>query len=267
LGTIRRTRYYIPARTIWGVLISQLAPSLALSLRPPRMYREARGAVESSVRLTHLFPLICGVESPPKLEPVRGLCYGKYTEPQFENMFVGAQTSTALTPESLTAENDALHETEFLAPRARDGHTTLGFYGDVLLRGTRITPAMLWAALAGFSVGSDRRYGWGRLALAGTPRQLHGSFAGGTVLEWNGDDPTVSYPAATAVPAHVEADANLGLPSFEGDLEVVGGRDWDEKRGSGQSVIKNRLCWVPGTQVTAACRFAVGPQGIWKVLS
>jgi hypothetical protein len=230
------------------------------------MYHEARKVVESSVRVTHLFPLIGGVESPPNLEPGRGLCYGKNTEAEFESLFVRAQTSTALTPESLTAEPDSLHETEFLAPCGRGGQK-LGFYGDLLLRGSQIVPALLWAVLARFSVGSDRRYGWGRLALAGTPQQQHDSFANGTVQEWDGEHPTVKCAGDSPVLAHVDADATLGLPAFEGDLEVIGGRDWDERRGSGQSVAQNRLCWAPGTRVTAECRFAVGPQGIWRVSS
>jgi len=261
LGMIRRTRYYVPARVVWGAVTSHLSPSLAKGLVPPQMYKVTRSQVGQCLRTTHFFPVFGGEECTPIFDPGCGLRYGRYREEALECLLVSSQTTTALAPESLTAEPGALHETEFLSPRSRSGGK-LGFRGYVILRG--IEPDLVWDALAKISVGADRHYGWGRLAMDGHPQQQGQIFSRFRVLGWDGPDPVVEQTdVASGVPSHVIAEKEQS--SCYGDLEVVGGLDWDAGRGAGQERVENRLCWAPGSRFPAGTRFSIEPEGVWRV--
>ena len=105
----------------------------------------------------------------------------------FEALFIGSSMQTAIVPDSNTAEENTLHESEFIAPvvkTANGGQAPVYFVGYVFIRDGAFAETrdgkkvVTWEgaeinladAMTEISVGGDRKYGWGRLALdrAGT---------------------------------------------------------------------------------------------------
>jgi len=282
LGLIRRTRYYIPARTIWGLLVARLAPALARGYDGSAMYQEARRQLANAARCTCFFPLLQrqGQEDEwllPRFTS-RGLCFGGLPAAEFERTFVSSLASAALEARTLTAEQGALHDSEALAPVGAN-RERLCFRGYILLR-QGISLDAVAGVLRACSVGGDRRYGWGRLRLLRGLAQpcsdlLFGTFRVHDRDSGEGPVLAVEPPGAFTLPAHLECDT-AAPEELEGDIEVVSGRDWEAgtgsgssfRAGSGQSFPPARVCWAPGTVAAGRTvyggRFRIGAEGIWE---
>jgi hypothetical protein len=275
LGLIQRTRYWIPARNFWGAAIANGTRRVE-SEPVSEAYKRTTGSVNRTLRFTNFYPTVTperdGAGFRPSYQRSKGLLYGEVTAAQFESEWVHSQTSTALAPERLSAEDGALHESEYLAPRRASDAARLYFEGYALARGAEAAE-WLRAALALCLIGADRRYGWGRLRLLNgasgmSPRatMFDGFRPDGEEpsLEVDGPpDPVVTSDGEVTLPAHVIAD---GVDGTEGDLEPVGGRDWNGK-GSGGAVLKPKLCWTPGSICDGVRHFAIGPTGLWRMLA
>lgn len=262
LGFVQRTRYYIPARNIWGALVARLAPFLAPEKQVEEMYEYTQRCVNESLRATYFFPAAgCGDDSRLWRPDLGDGAWERECE-----RFLSCQTAAALDPSRLSAEEGALHESEFLSPRNRDG-APLYFRGYVLLRGEKITAERVRQALDGCTVGADRRYGWGRLRLAAWAAAADSIFADFTLKGWpeNDTDPTlICRTNGAALPAHVIC--SNGTARFQGELEPVAGREWAPHRGSGQRISTAEICWTPGSIITgdAAIKFRMKDRGLWE---
>jgi hypothetical protein len=215
----------------------------------------------------------------------------------FESRFVFSQTSAALNPTSLSAQDGALHESEFLCDGEPDaaGGRELHFTGYLLCKAQGLeevvrgfanavptnkvtgqtacpTPAEGYASI---SVGGERNYGWGRLRLwdcQQTTERLFGEFE---LVPEESEHPRLraiphlaSPSEVPYLPAHVliPSDDSSKTVQLKGDVELLGGRDWGEK-GSGRNLARLALCWAPGTRVEGTgATFEIGPLGVWSVL-
>lgn len=280
LGTVQRTRYYIPARNLWAVLVSRLAPMVAHGYAPPQLYTEARKKLAHAIRSTCLFPrVVVDAHGSRKAEPVWRLPQFRasgfrlaspessdegWEAAEFEYRFVRSQTSTALIPSSLAAEDGALHESEYLAPVGREGEALFFegyvFYREGLEKGVDQSLQECW-------MGADRRYGWGRLRRVGDLARLRENdtlFGWFQVENWEEDSGPVLKPASSEWYLAGHAPVAGSDLQFAGDVEALSGRDWTSK-GSGRRVVQAELCWVPGCRPFKADGggFRIAEEGSW----
>lgn len=283
LGMVQRTRPYVTGRALWGAITSRLAQFLAGSGQPD--YETVGCEVRQGLHFTYLFPSL-GPEGKPLIPWFRmnddkscELYYGAggadgeqeclIPSLQFERMFICTRGQTAVGPQSQTALDGSLHETEFLAHRVRGAQGTsipvffLGYLG--------IDPAfphkdVLWNAMTDLAVGGERSYGYGRLRLSRPeqPMQLEDNeklFGLGTLVR---DGTSVIWPPGAPFPAHVEVCGTLPVA---GDIEPFLGRE-TENQGFGKRISTMKPCWVPGSVLSssASCAFSIGDYGIWHKL-
>jgi len=97
LGLIQRTRYYIPARAMWGLLVAGLTPRLKSG--PELQYEATARDLEDCLRFTCFFPATDPSDDSqlfrPKYVEKRGITYGELTAAEFESRLVYSQTSAA----------------------------------------------------------------------------------------------------------------------------------------------------------------------------
>lgn len=266
LGLVERTRYYITGRSVWGALVAGLARRLKPHGEPPSMYRECETTVCSDLRHTYFFPVRGGVVYRPRYA-AGGLCYADKPARWLEKQLVRSQTSTALEASTLTAQDQALHESEFLSPFWPESDH-VHFRGYVFLRrggNGRLAEDMVRGTLRNIWVGADRKYGWGWLSEAGWKPAtcVFGEFK---ILTGGGDSPLLSGPAGATLCSHARAVATNSM-TITGELEVVSGRNWEfdgKKRGAGQGIEPATVCWAPGSQVREASVWAVANKGFWN---
>jgi len=278
LGMVQRTRPYIPGRALWGAVTNNLSREIAGSGAPD--YQGVGKLVHQGLRFTYFFPWLdaeSGALAPWFARDAAGyseLSYGvkKATmEPvlharEFERLFLYASGQTAVSPDSQTAQDATLHETEYLAHQVRYPENRpvrpvyfLGYLGV----GTDFPPAdQLWPAIRDLAVGGERSYGCGRLRLTQYRKLPSGdsffNWGAGTLLSGGQE---VSWCPGWPVPAHVEMTAQLKMV---GDVEPLIGRE-TLARGFGQELSRGIPCWVPGSVSTCAQAFTIGAYGIWRL--
>lgn len=265
LGLIQRTRTYVPARALWGACAAGLATAKDAREGIQEAYQNAQQEVDSHVRFSYLYRAADGEVLRPRYE-AEGLKYGtRMSAVQFEGSFVRSQASAALLPETLTAEEGALHESEYLTEGDEKGHPA-EYVGYLFLNKPELK-ASLDRVLADVRVGSDRKYGWGALRLREGLEKVGRVFG---EFEFDGSEgpKLIARTKTCHIAAHLASWADRD--ELKGDLEIFRGREWSEAgpgRKFSESTATSRaaieVCWVPGSK----CRgrtFEVGRRGTWS---
>jgi len=266
LGLIQRTRYYIPARAMWGLLVAGLTPRLKSG--PELQYEATARDLEDCLRFTCFFPATDPSDDSqlfrPKYVEKRGITYGELTAAEFESRLVYSQTSAALEPMQLSALDGALHESEFLSPVDPKEKKGVHFVGYLVIHESLDTK-LVEDTLRHCCAGADRHYGWGDLQLRGKLRDAGGGPVFETLRYAGGCEFMAPSGGPHYLPAHLACDG--AESGFEGALEAVSGRDWCKTDGPGRaSQPRAELCWAPGTRVAnegTDIRFEIGAKGLW----
>lgn len=288
LGYIKLTRYYIPGRNIWAAFTENTVHSLQIdSEKINNIYIEVGKMLKEDILVSYFYP--CIGEQDKKLDiPLlpkysnKGFTIGKYTKSEFENKFIKSYGQTAIVPESNTAEDESLHESEYISPTIDDDGKIkqVFFVGYVFLKNEQIDLPInnkvigwdsgdikLKEAITELFVGGDRKYGWGRLCLE-KPEKIED---GNTIFENENNGYKIildneKYPIIEInnnncnIPAHLPFSSSVKL---KGDLEPLIGREYEvgkdsnhknsNRLGSGQKInsfIENdKVFWVPGSSI------------------
>jgi len=295
-GYIQRTRKYVPGRAMWGAITARLT-RLLYTEAGAQAYQEIGKKVNENLIPGYFFigdpvPLL------PQYAEGRGLIFARpdqnpemeFTEAEFERRFLCSFTQTSIRGKTQTAEEESLHEMEFLVHRykhAKDqpvlptylvGHLFLkdGTTIETSANGSGSTKIAseedLKKYLAELTIGGERAYGCGRVVLEGEPTKTDKLFD----WEFVGSEerPVVRKALEGSLRAHAARDCQRVIA---GDLERFAFRSWsaDAKKGGvgpGRLVeqVKNSVaCWVPGSTAApdasaAEVSFAISDYGIWQ---
>lgn len=262
VGNIQRTRYYLPARNMWAACTERLARSgFCCDGVPQAAYQQIGEWVSEHCAFTYFF--LVGEDA--LLLPTytdAGLCYGQLSESVFERRFVRAHVTTALNPDSTCASEGSLHEVEFLRPHDRNGYRTR-LQGWVFLNehGQKALGGAQWPKWLGdLQVGGERRYGFGRLRLAGKPDAVESLEDYAVTL--GGGRPTISVESDKPLWSHTLA---WGVKAW-GAIEPLVGRQTTESARFGRELTKARICWAPGSVCESAQHFTITANGIWETI-
>jgi hypothetical protein len=276
LGYVRCTRYYIPGKSIWGALTANHIRCGDNSFQY-KDYSDQGDNFRRNSRISYFFPA---------LDPERpllphytdsGLNYGKFNKADFERIFIKSFGQTAVTPQNNTAEDESLHEAEFISPFIKDEKSgepcPVYFIGYIFLKDENLRWQTIEKSLERVFIGGDRKYGWGSMIL-GRHKEVtfKDKFFFDYEIDINDNEITVHIPAGKPVYAHLLAGAAALSKNIKGDIESLVGRDWGEVKnkegntvaiGAGQKISKASLCWMPGSVICLnAESFAIGPYGI-----
>ncbi len=265
-GSLNRTRLYIPARSIWGALTAEYARSRG-DTAPD--YERAMAELRQNMRFSYLFPAEPGPEGGwlawlPRYERACGLVWVREDEErerrshrEMRLQLVIARPATAIDPQTNTAAEGTLRETECLSPRWRSGKP-VALVGYVFCHNHR--PPDIWDTVREIFLGGDTRYGLGRLKLLCVQKSdLLFSYE----VDLQKDEP---YIKSERLLAHGEISDSSAAMS--GEQEMVAGWDY------GQGLWSPGLCWAPGSTATnhddqpkpMPSWWAVDPDGLWRPL-
>ena len=264
VGNVQRTRYYIPARNLWGAVTEALtrrgfATDVLRSQRP-----DDYPAVGDWVRTHCVFGYWFIEEHGTLLAPTYQngqLCYGPYPAADFERRYLNALVTTALDPSATSAQDGSLHEVEFIAPYASDGtRTRIGGYLflDEAAQAHLGTEQAWGSWLETLQVGGERRYGFGRLCCL----KFQTIETAQERYNLHGERPLVNIRASEPILAHTPAK---DLIRGRGMIEPLVGRQTDTKSDAfGRKLTRATVCWVPGTLVEDTEWFEIGCEGMWR---
>lgn len=255
LGNLQQTRPYVTGKIMWGALTARLTRDLPESGGD---YRQMGDRVNDELAFSYFYPAVR--EQIDVLWP-----WGKDSD-EFNWRYINSYASTALDYTRNAAEEGSLHETEFISPRTRDGKSVY-LIGYIFARNDSDLP---WRnVLSKLQLGGERGYGWGRVKPAREPEPLAGRslFDGMYTVDPNGW-PLVLIAGKTArLSAHglaAEFKGRKPIQGVQGEVEPLVGRETCSAGRFGIEASEARICYAPGSAVTAGARMQIGPDGIWE---
>lgn len=265
IGTnLQITRRYVPARNMWAALTERLA---RCGFKAEGLKQDDYAGIGAWVQQHMAFSYwYIADESGMQLD---------WTEAVFERRYLASHLSTAIGASTGAAQDESLHEVEFLSPRAQDtGEGTL-------LRGWVMLDAVAEHSFAGDSMlskmfgdiwlGGERRYGFGHLHLT---RWKSDQSLSGYAINLDGARPVITVDREQPVLAHVVVidceqpfPANAvadDVPEMWGSLELFVGRETTSDGHFGRRLTASKICWMPGSRAKQNSHFEILGNGFWR---
>jgi hypothetical protein len=261
IGNLQRTRYYAPARNIWGAVTETLTRrgfgAGALQTDGVAGYAVVGDWVKGHCAFGYWF--VCEDED-KWLAPrgaAEGLRYGDLAEYEFERRYLASHVTTALDAATTSAQENSLHEVEFIVPHTSDStRTQIGgwVFLDETARDTLGDESKWRGWLGDLQVGGERRYGFGQLRLK--------KFVNETDANWDldGARPRAKLERDDGLDAHTLAQG----VTARGQIEPLVGRETQgDSQRFGMNLTRGRVCWAPGAMLDTGAMFVVNEIGVW----
>lgn len=266
IGNLMQTRYYVPGRAFWGAVTANLTRWLGET-----NYRKIGEWVKKHLRFGYFF-LAENPDTPLYPHLLEGrLIYGPngLEQAKFERRFLSSIASTAITPDSNSAEEGSLHEVEFIksslgigSPVYLVGHLFVHRDEKIDIRNDDVNiqgVSLFSQVIPDLQIGGERRYGFGRLALQrGACCEVNDVF-GYTLSQRNG-----SYEITVPRESPVFADTIANNLNMSGFIEPLVSREWSQQGGPGRQLTLLGLTHVPGSVLCSEMTFLIGCNGVWK---
>jgi len=256
VDNVQRTRYYIPARNLWGAVTETLTRrGFSINGVTQGDYQKIGEWVKEHCAFGYWFIQEDGTSLSPHYEGNR-LKYGPLTAAEFERRYLDAHVTTALDAATTSAQAGSLHEVEFIAPYNRDGvQTRVG--GWVFLDETAQASLDWRHWLSTLQVGGERRYGFGMLRL------VKMESVNESQIDRTGTRPRQSVPKGTPLLAHTVIASSIRV---RGQIEPLVGRITSQSHAFGSNLTAGIVCWTPGSVPMDDVQVQFEPEGHWRVV-
>lgn len=293
LGYIQRTREYLPGKSLWGAVTEHLTETL---FDTPQYtdYIALGDIIKENLKLSYFYitlvpddlskTLIPNLKSkPPGYGVTDSSAKPFLSQMEFESIFIEGFGSTAIRPDSQSAEEETLHAMEFLNHLVsyekelhdvyfsgylwvKAGDYTLEDVGKKFIiqcatdnitfclentDGKRTTT--LRNTLNYFQIGGEKAYGGGMLKLLeGSLKEMEPDSKLWERYSTELDAvPRISVQSGDPIPAHLLVDLSQQADAVEihGDLEPLTGREYHKEQGVGRRLVCEGVYYVPGSIV------------------
>ncbi|MEW6140412.1 MAG: hypothetical protein AB1733_19505 [Thermodesulfobacteriota bacterium] len=276
-GALNRCRPYVPARVLWGAVTAEISRSRHSETFPD--YGKLGWEIALNCRFTYLYPAEKNGDKylawmPNYLkatlderkgngEQKIGLRWhrldgkGDLSDRDFRRRLLDSRPGTAIAPETDSAFEGTLRDTECINPWWRDSSDCQGqpipmlLFGYVFLRNNGFRRQL--ENVDTLFVGGDTRYGFGKIHR----------------VQWNelsGDVPVFRKPVrldqenpeicSDTVWGHASEDSDAPIEGMQGMKERLGG--WEQ--GSPWPGV---LTWAPGSSLEQSVWWSLDKYGCW----
>lgn len=254
VGNLMQTRPYVPGKNLWAALTARLTRDHHDG-RQSECYRIIGGLVQQHFRFGYLWPSLNGIEP-----------YFPWKYDDFDYQVLDSYASTALDYTANAAHEGSLHETEYIAPRAR---TEMPVYllGDLWVKASLPKELIYWKReMDKLQLGGERAYGWGHLAYCSDWKNVQLE-RGRTIAdhEWKEKNGKIvlTLNENDKITAHALASGPGAVGSLTGPIEPLVGREW--KEFAGQCVRFADVYFSPGCKVVdEKTNFEIKDNGRWS---
>lgn len=269
-GALNRCRLYVPARAIHGAITAELARTNGNGKSVFELYVEYGREVGLNCRFTYLYPserkddkLMVWI---PKYVEGKGLQWtccddSKVPLPDrvFRRRLLHTRSATAIAPETDSAREGSLRETECINPLWDDsgrkqGKNVMLLTGYLFMKNNSFQRQL--DNIDTLFIGGDTRYGLGKIRRI----ELNDLHDNQSVFEQSvnldKDDPEIE---SDIVMGHLKNDNHK-------DQEIIGVK---EHFGGWEMGIQSKgaLTWAPGSSCTKSLKFLIDNDGYWYINS
>jgi len=271
VGNVQRTRYYIPARNLWGSITERLTRSgFKTDHVSEGDYRQVGSWVKDHLAFTYFF-VHNGNDLLFPTFSEKGLCYGNLKEYDFERRYISSHVTTALDASTTSAEANSLHEVEYIAAHCKADPCKgrrIELRGWIFLddvAGSVLGNNVEWQRWLGeLQIGGERRYGFGRLRLRedGWAEVNENKILLDYTIVLSQSRPQINVAETKPVLAHTLTFNVRG----RGMIEPLVGRETDTRNSHtfGRKLTRGKICWVPGTLLESTTQLEINREGLWE---
>lgn len=265
-GALNRCRPYVPARVLWGAVTAEISRSRNGKSFPD--YGELGWKVALNCRFTYLFPAEKRADKflawMPKFERMRGAkwyCHGGedcLSDRDFRRRLLDSRPGTAIAPESDSASEGTLRETECINPwwrdesGARTGPKPVFILGYVFLKNNDFRRQL--DNIDTLFVGGDTRYGLGKVCRVGWHEVSGDLSVFGKRVHPDREHPEIQ---SDIVWGHALEGGQPEIHGMQGAKELLGG--WDQ----GSPWRRGALTWAPGSFLERSVAWSIDNYGYW----
>lgn len=269
VGNLQRTRYYLPARNLWGSITERLTRSgfgMEVIGVPKDDYSAVGRWVSQHFAFSYWFLLDGNIWLFPQYsENSNQLKFGHLSISEFERRYLTSHVTTALDPATTSAANQSLHEVECIVPHSSES-TRNKFCGWVLLDDIAfdlLGDEKKWRIwLEDLTIGGERRYGFGRLRMSSENGwKLVNSLHDFPIETHHQERPRVEIPADKFIPAHALVQEIRARGAIE---PLIGRETSNDSQQFGKTLTPAVLCWAPGSIILEMTIFEITSSGWWK---
>lgn len=268
-GALNRCRPYVPARVLWGAVTAEISRSRNGESFPA--YSELGKEVGENCRFTYLYPaekrrgkLLVWM---PKFEKMRGIqwyCHGgeeSLSDRDFRRRLLDSRSGTAIAPESDSASEGTLRETECIKPWWNDSDNrgesnAMMLLGYVFLRDNLFRTEL--DKIKTIFIGGDTRYGLGKICRVEWHEVSRDLSIFGKQVHLDREHPEIQ---SNIVWGHALESGQSQIHGMQGTKEILGG--WDQDRP--YKPYKGELSWSPGSFLESSPIWSLLQNGFWQV--
>ena len=252
-GALNRCRLYVPARALWGAITAELARLDSNDKGAVPDYKKFGEEVGTNCRFTYLYPAekVGGnyVAWLPEFERSKGLVWYRQgsqddegiLDRKFRRRLLDARPGTAIAPETDSASEGSLRETECINPWWRASANRQAELSPVFLLGyvflKNNNSCRRLKNIKTLFVGGDTRYGLGKICRVGWYDLSSDLSVFGQPVHLGKENPEIQ---SDIVWGHALECGQTPIHGMQGMKELLGG--WEQG-----SLRKGALAWAPGS--------------------
>mgnify|MGYP005843213585 CR=1 FL=1 len=264
-GALNRCRPYVPARVLWGAVTAEISRSRNGESFPD--YGKLGWEIALNCRFTYLYPAEKRSDTflvwLPRYEKAIGRCWytldGKESraDRDFRRRLLDSRPGTAIAPETDSAFEGTLRETECINPWWRDPSDCQGrpipmlLFGYVFLRNNGFRRQLY--KIETLFIGGDTRYGLGKICRIEWHDVSADLSVFGKGVHLDREHPEIH---SDIVWGHASEDGEAPIQGMQGMKEHLGG--W-EQGGPWPGV----LSWGPGSSLKQSVWWSIDNYGCW----
>ena len=244
MANINYTRYYVPAKTIWGALTNAIVEDSGKG-----NFKEVGEALKESLRISYFFFTKNKTGEEPLIPEYtdQNLNFGRdLSKADFEREFLDTYASTAVKPEYFTAEEQSLHEAEIICPFSKITAKPTYLVGYIFEKQNASNIHDWQTAIQNLQIGGERKYGFGR--VTGRLKPVGDSESIFCKYDFMPDIPALKVNKGDPVPAHTK---EIDMEILAGETEALVSRETKESNEFGKEISDAKLCFTPGTVLSS----------------
>ncbi|MBU1222193.1 hypothetical protein KKF34_10110 [Myxococcota bacterium] len=258
-GSLNRCRLYVPARALWGAVTAEISRNTSGEKFPE--YKDIGNQIKAESRFTYLFP----TEKQgnkflpwlPEFDEMRGyqwFCQSRnLTDREFRCRMLDSRPGTAIDPDSDSAAEGTLRETECINPSWRktdnqEKTSEMFLSGYVFLKNNGLIKQ--FEMIDTLFVGGDTRYGLGKISRLKWQELSRDFSVFEKTVHLDQEEPQI---VSNIIWGHSFESKH---PDMIGTKELSGG--WDNG-----SQCEGKLTWAPGSSMTHPLAWSIDKNGFW----
>ncbi len=259
VGYLQRTYPYVTGRVLRGALVNRVGRNQNIRGKDWHdPFRCISKTFAQFLTFTYFYPAL-------KKGDVWKAAFPWENEANFRRRFLSSYTATALSYPSQSAEENSLHEIEFISPHTLDDGQPVYLMGYIFVEEQRLTRDKYdWlGAVNRLQLGGERGYGWGdarleKLQPLKEGQKLFEKIAPPALKKrW----PVLQLFKNDPLLAHTKAKSG----KIAGQIEPVVGREWHDRQRIGQHLAFDGVHFMPGSNFLCNAKFSIREAGYWQL--